>query len=266
MKKFLIGALSVVAALFIVFYIAYFIKYGIGYSVIIPIASAVLCLMASLILKSAAKKGKNKPKYNASQLEDLKKAAKEDRLTKTENDKNEALAKEEYDKNLPLAVNETKRCLDAKVEELHTLAEKLKSHLAAFNSMDYLSQNDKTLQTIDCLIYFIETRRADSIKEALHEYDKMLSANQLAALEQQRIDMLNRQIKLQQQQLEMQEANNKEILSTIKNAAAEASRERALQRDMMYVHCMNIENSLGSVAHNSRKLADNAELYLSSHY
>ena len=94
----------------------------------------------------------------------------------------------------------------------------------------------------------------------------MLSANQLAALEQQRIDMLNRQIKLQQQQLEMQEANNKEILSTIKNAAAEASRERALQRDMMYVHCMNIENSLGSVAHNNRKLADTAELYLSSHY
>lgn len=73
MKKLLIGALSVVAALFIVFYIAYFIKYGIGYSVIIPIASAVLCLTASLILRSAAIKGKNKPKYTASQLEGLKK-------------------------------------------------------------------------------------------------------------------------------------------------------------------------------------------------
>lgn len=266
MKKFLIGALSVVAALFIVFYIAYFIKYGIGYSVIIPIASAVLCLAVSLILKSAAKKGKNKPKYNASQLEDLKKAAKEDRLTKAENDKNEALAKQEYDKNLPLAVNENRRCLDAKVEELHTLAEKLKSHLAAFNSMDYLSQNDKTLQTIDCLIYFMETRRADSIKEALHEYDKMLSANQLAALEQQRIDMLNKQIKMQQQQLEMQESHNREVIANIQNAAARASRERALQRDMMYVHCMNIESTLGSIAHNSRTLANTAELYLSSNY
>ena len=56
MKKLFIGALSVVAALFIVFYIAYFIKYGIGYSVIIPITSSVLCLAVSLILKSAAKK------------------------------------------------------------------------------------------------------------------------------------------------------------------------------------------------------------------
>lgn len=266
MKKLFKCALSVIAALFIVFYIGYFIKFGIGYSVIIPIVSAVFCLTCSLILKSAAKKSKKAPKYNASQLKNLKSAAEEDILTKTENDKNEALAKAEYDKNLPLIINEQQKRLNGKVNELHTLAESLKSHIKAFDSMDSLSQNDKTLQTIDCLIYFMETRRADSIKEALHEYDKMLSANQLAALEQQRIDMLNKQIKMQQQQLEMQESHNREVIANIQNAAARASRERALQRDMMYVHCMNIESTLGSIAHNSRTLANTAELYLSSNY
>ncbi len=131
--------------------------------------------------------------------------------------------------------------------------------------MDCLSEKDKTLGVIDCLIYFIETHRADSVKEALQEYDKAVRANQAAMFEQQRINLLNKQIKIQQQQLEMQEAHNKQVVSAVQNAAAQASRERALQRDMLYAHCMSIENTLGSIAGNSKRLANEAELYLSAY-
>lgn len=265
MKKLFIGVLSVFAALFIIIYIATFIKHGIGYSVIIPVVSSVLCLACAFALKAAAKKSKDAPKYTASQLENLKKAVQEDCRIKAENDRNEALSKEEYDKNLPVVIGEQKRALSAKAEELHTLAEGLKSHLQTFAEMDCLSEKDKTLSVIDCLIYFIETHRADSVKEALQEYDKAVRANQAAMLEQQRIDLLNKQIKIQQQQLEMQEAHNRQVVSAIQNAAAQASRERALQRDMLYAHCMSIENTLGSIAGNSKRLANEAELYLSAY-
>ena len=137
--------------------------------------------------------------------------------------------------------------------------------MQTFAEMDCLSEKDKTLSVIDCLIYFIETHRADSVKEALQEYDKAVRANQAAMLEQQRIDLLNKQIKIQQQQLEMQEAHNKQVVSAVQNAAAQASRERALQRDMLYAHCMSIENTLGSIAGNSKRLANEAELYLSAY-
>lgn len=106
--------------------------------------------------------------------------------------------------------------------------------MQTFAEMDCLSEKDKTLGVIDCLIYFIETHRADSVKEALQEYDKAVRANQAAMFEQQRINLLNKQIKIQQQQLEMQEAHNKQVVSAVQNAAAQASRERALQRDMLY--------------------------------
>lgn len=54
--------------------------------------------------------------------------------------------------------------------------------------MDYLCEDDKNLQTIDMLIRFIETRRADSIKEALQEYDKLLVNKQMLELEKQKVE------------------------------------------------------------------------------
>lgn len=265
MKKFIKGILLAFGLLFIIAYNAFFIENGVGYLAIIPIASAVLCLACALIFKKTAQKSKKAPKYTAVQLENLNKAAEEDRRVIAENSKNEALAQEEYNKKLSLETNQNKQTFNAKVEELHTLAESLKSHLQTFTEMDCLSEQDKTLGVIDCLIYFIETHRADSIKEALQEYDKAVAANQAAMLEQQRIDLLNKQIKIQQQQIEMQDKHNKQIMSAVQNASAQASRERALQRDMMYVHCMNIENSLGSIAHNSSKLSNEADIYLASY-
>lgn len=64
-----------------------------------------------------------------------------------------------------------------------TAMEKAKAHLAAAEESDVLGENEKSTEIIDLLISFIESRRADSIKEALHEYDKMEQNKKLLEIE-----------------------------------------------------------------------------------
>ena len=54
--------------------------------------------------------------------------------------------------------------------------------------------------------------------------------------------------------------------ATLQQAAAQAARDRARQRDMMYVHYLNVETELGSIASNCGKIADAAELYSAKYY
>lgn len=61
-------------------------------------------------------------------------------------------------------------------------------------NMEGLGQDEKQLDVIDSLIYFLETYRADSIKEALHEYDEMLTNQQLLELQKQRNELEERRI------------------------------------------------------------------------
>lgn len=64
-----------------------------------------------------------------------------------------------------------------------TAMEKAKEHLANAEASDILGENEKSPEIIDLLISFIESRRADSIKEALHEYDKMEQNKKLLEIE-----------------------------------------------------------------------------------
>lgn len=54
-------------------------------------------------------------------------------------------------------------------------------------TMDCLCEEDKNLQTVELLIRFINIRRADSIKEALQEYDKLMANRQLLEIEKQKL-------------------------------------------------------------------------------
>lgn len=64
-----------------------------------------------------------------------------------------------------------------------TAMEKAKAHLEAAEESTVLGENEKSPEVIDLLINFIESRRADSIKEALHEYDKMEQNKKLLEIE-----------------------------------------------------------------------------------
>lgn len=61
--------------------------------------------------------------------------------------------------------------------------EKAKAYLASAEASDVLAESDKNTEIIDCLIHLIESRRADSIKEVLHEYDSMEQNKKLLEIE-----------------------------------------------------------------------------------
>lgn len=81
------------------------------------------------------------------------------------------------------------RKVELKEQGLHHISlgdaamEKAKAHLAAAEESTVLGENEKSPEIIDLLISFIESRRADNIKEALHEYDKMEQNKKLLEIE-----------------------------------------------------------------------------------
>lgn len=56
-------------------------------------------------------------------------------------------------------------------ERIRALKDQLKQHQANIRNNDVLSDNDKDLNTVNWIINQIESRRADSVKEALLLYD-----------------------------------------------------------------------------------------------
>lgn len=266
MKKVMFFIGLAVTALYLIPFIILLNKANSAYIILIPIISAILAAVCSVIAKKLAVKNADKPHYTPKQRAELANAAKKDNEIKEKNRAAESAARDKHERELPAIIDGKKRVLAQKVDELHGLANDLKAHLKTFSEMDALTGDDKSLQTVDCLIYFMETRRADSIKEALHEYDKTAAANQLAALERQRVELLQKQVRLQQEQMARQDEHNRKVESTIRAAAASAEQDRARQRDIMYVNCLNMESRLGSIAKSSGKIADMAELYTSRNY
>lgn len=159
-----------------------------GFSVwIYPVVTEVcfaLTFTATRIIDSA--KNKRAPKLSQSQISELKTAAEKD--TKEKNAETRARVHAEWEKNLKIRNSEIDSELCALKEEYSAHRKDLDVHFAALKQMDYLCEDDKNLQTIDMLIRFIETRRADSIKEALQEYDKLLVNRQMLELEKQKVE------------------------------------------------------------------------------
>lgn len=120
--------------------------------------------------------------------------------------------------------------------------EKAKAHLASAEASDILGANEKDPETIDYLIHFIESRRADNIKEALHEYDTMKQNKKLLEIEAIKANIeiekakkenADRQYEMEmnrrhQIEMEAQARRNADMQSQIaaNTAAAAASAER----------------------------------------
>ena len=97
---------------------------------------------------------------------------------------------------------------------------------------DCLGEDEKNIQVVEMLIYFIESRRADSIKEALHEYDKAKANQQMIELEEKRLAMQKTQMEKEardrEKMLQLQEeANNRARWAAMDDAR---QREQLLQK------------------------------------
>lgn len=101
--------------------------------------------------------------------------------------------------------------------------------------MDCLCEEDKNLQTVELLIRFINTRLADSIKEALQEYDKLMANRQLLEIEKQKLQRTASEHADRMQQLEAQKRHQSEL----EYLARDSARSRAQIVDQL--------NSIGNI-------------------
>ncbi len=124
--------------------------------------------------------------------------------------------------------------------------EKAKAHLASAEASDALGESEKSPEIIDWLLYFIESRRADSIKESLHEFDKMQQNKKMLEIEKIKFDLevakaqkenadrrhemeMNRRHQLE---MEMQAKRNADMQSQIAaNTAAMRDSAERMRRD-----------------------------------
>lgn len=152
--------------------------------------------------------------------------------------------------------------------------EKAKAHLAAANESTVLGENEKSPEIIDLLISFIESRRADNIKEALHEFDKMEQNKKLLEIEAIKANIeierakkenADRQYEMEmnrrhQLEMEAQAKRNADMQSQIaaNTAAAAASAER-MRRDAASA-------AADAAATQARVAADVAAIYRNEYY
>lgn len=116
-----------------------------------------------------------------------------------------------------------------KEEALHhislgdTAMEKAKAHLAKAEASNVLGVDEKSPETIDWLLHFIESRRADSIKEALHEYDAMKQNQKLLEIEAMKVQVEIEKAKKEnadrQREIEMNRRHQIEMEAQAKRSA-----------------------------------------------
>ncbi|MBQ2675894.1 MAG: magnesium transporter [Clostridia bacterium] len=124
--------------------------------------------------------------------------------------------------------------------------EKAKAHLASAEASDILGDDEKAPEIIDMLIHFIESRRADNIKEALHEYDAMKQNQKLLEIEAMKVQVeiekamkenADRQYEMEmnrrhQIEMEAQARRNADMQSQIAaNTAAAAATAERMRKD-----------------------------------
>lgn len=152
--------------------------------------------------------------------------------------------------------------------------EKAKAHLAAAEANDIIGNTEKDAEIIDHLIHFIESHRADNVKEALHEYDlmkqnqKMLEVEVIKAqveIEKAMKEDADRQYEMEmarrhQIEMEAQARRSADLQSQIAaNTAATAAATERARKDANAA-------AADAAATQARVAADVAALYRTEYY
>lgn len=146
---------------------------------LIPIAFGVIALL---------RKGRMRaPSLTASQMRQWRAACQADETAKAENARLRVQAQTQWEQARVLRLPEIDRELEATLQEFNERRKRIDRHMEKLSQMDALCEEEKTLQIVDLLIRFIQTRRADSVKEALQEYDKLMANRQLMEIEKQKL-------------------------------------------------------------------------------
>ena len=199
----------------------------------------VACVAAALIAIGVISvvnrlKAKNPP-LTRSQKKEYDIACQKDELARKENAVIRADAKTEWDKKRAARLPELEREMADNADRFNDAMKKAKIHLDRLSAMDALCEDDKNLQIVDMLIRFIETRRADSIKEALQEYDKLMANQQLLEIEKKKLEAeltrINQEKASQEKMLEEQRRHQADMEYWARhNASILSEQSRAQQQ------------------------------------
>ncbi len=183
-KVLLLTAATVVLGLI---YLAWMLLCSAFMYPVLIIGSALLVAGILAAERAVRKKKAENPVLTAEQERAVEVARQNDAAATEENAKNRAEAERVWKEHCSIREKE----LDGEMEELRRefaeIRKEIDGRAERLQSMDILAENDKNLQTIEMLIHFLETRRADSVKEALQEYDKLMANRQLMELEQKKL-------------------------------------------------------------------------------
>ncbi|MDD6174609.1 MAG: hypothetical protein PUC59_02445 [Firmicutes bacterium] len=168
----------------------YVVLSAIGRAMIFPalaVGSLALAAAAIGIAKLVRMIKVKSPSLTHKQKEQWKEACLADEKAREENRQSRAEAKKQWEADRAHRLPEIDREIQKNVREFKTRRQRIDEHMKKLGEMDALCEDDKNLQVVDMLIRFIRTRRADSIKEALQEYDKLKVNQQMLEIEKQKL-------------------------------------------------------------------------------
>ena len=182
---------------------------------ILAVVATVIAVIILAIVKVVNSYFLENPVLGAKKLQALEEAKKLDADNEAANmaSKEQAEAKEKARREERLVE------IEEELEELKTELNRSREDLAAnweyIEKSDIIGSDEKSLQTVQMLIYFIESRRADSIKEALHEYDKAKMNEKLLKYEEQRNELERQKIENErvdrEKKLKLEQQHQKEM-------------------------------------------------------
>ena len=193
----------------------YFVGGAIMLIPLIPFALAIACCAFIPMIRKAMAKH---PVFSARQRRELAAAEQQDKDIIADNNRMNKQADREWAEKRAKRLPELDREQSRLAKQFEQLKTELDEENAALEAMQGLGRDEKQLDIIDSLIYFIDTCRADSIKEALHEYDKMVANQQLLELQRQRN-------KLEEQRIANEAADRKKQLQLLEQQEAARARE-----------------------------------------
>lgn len=200
----------------------------------ITVASVLLICIVKLIKNIISKH----PLYMGIKAAKLNEAKKLDEANILKNQASKAEAEAQSAVAKEKRVKEIDELLPQLQEEFEDAKKELNEAASQVEENDCLGEEEKNIQVIEMLIYFIESRRADSIKEALHEYDKAMTNKQMVELEEKRLA-------LQKSQME-KEANDRKKLLKLQEEANDRARwaamDNARQRDQLLQKLDSLES------------------------
>ena len=188
MKKLAVIGLAIVALFFALFYGGMLYGFHAWVYLVILALSFGLSFAAMGIVRRIKNKSAANPKLSAEQIAALKMASVADEKAKAENIEIREIAEKKWQEEQILRNQEIDSRLASLAKEYQEQRQVLDEHLKKLDGMDYLCEDEKKLQVIELLIRLIETHRADTIKEALQEYDKLLMNKQLLEIEKKKLE------------------------------------------------------------------------------